>query len=103
MNINGREVRFFWSVGAKYEIDNLNADDLFMKTVETAVITSRAYVQAMKFKDPDFDGKPLTKEEVLALDDKTYEAVIDLMAASYEEGMNVTVEAEGKKKDEASS
>lgn len=103
MNINGREVRFFYSVGAKYEIDNLKTDDLFLKTVETAVITSRAYVQAMKFRDPSFDVKPLTKEEVLSFDDKTFEAVVDLMAASYEEGMNVTVEAEGKKKDEASS
>lgn len=103
MKINGREVRFFYSVGAKYEIENLNTDSLLMKTVETLVITSRAYVQAMKFKDPGFEGKPLTRDEVLSFDDKTFEEAVDLLAASYEEGKNVTVEAEGKKKDEASS
>lgn len=104
MEINGREIRFFYSVGAKYEIDNLTEENLLMKAAKTAVITSRAYETAQKFKHPGHEGKPLTLEEVLALDEATFEALIDQMAASYTEGMQTTVEAEGsKKKDEASS
>lgn len=104
MEINGREVKFWFSVGAKYEIGSLDKGlDDFMRTVKTAAIMSRSYEDKMKFSGGK-PGKPLEEAEVMALSDDDFVKLCDAISAAFSEGNAVTVEAEdGKKKDEASS
>ena len=104
MEINGRTIKFWFSVGAKYESGSLDRGlDNFMRTVKTAVIMSRAHVERQKYKGEKPD-RPLEEAEVLALSDDEFSELCDEIAAAFSVGNKVTVEAEeSKKKDEASS
>lgn len=100
MEVNGREVRFWFSVGAKYEIGSLDAGmDDFMSTVKTAVIMSKAYAQSQKYKGEKAE-RPLEEAEVMALSDEQYVKLCEEITAAFKEGNVVTVEAEENKKKE---
>lgn len=103
MELNGREIRLLFSVGAKYRIEQVNAEDLFMRTVKSAVIASEAFEKAKEFKEPGYKGRPLTEDEVMCLDDQQFEELCDLIAASFEADKKTTVEVEQNKKKEGSS
>lgn len=100
MEVNGREVRFWFSVGAKYEIGSLDAGmDDFMRTVKTAVIMSKAYAQSQKYKGEKAE-RPLEEAEVMAMSDDEFAKLCEEIAAAFKEGNVVTVEAEEPKKKE---
>lgn len=101
MEIYGRKIGLLFSVGAKYEIGSLDKGlDNMMRTVQTAVIMSRAYEKAQKFKDPAHVERPLTKDEVMTLSDEEFAHLCDELTVAFEYGNNVTVEVESKKKEE---
>lgn len=105
MRINNREVKFFFSVGAKYEIGTLDKSmDNFMRTVKSAVIMSKAYVNASKYAGLPAD-RPLEEGEVLALSDEEFTALCEEISGAFKEGSAISVEAEEdkKKEDEALS
>lgn len=100
MEVNGREVRFWFSVGAKYEIGLLDAGmDDFMRTVKTAAIMSKAYAQAQKYKGEKAE-RPLEEAEVMAMSDDEFAKLCEEIAAAFKAGNVVTVEAEEPKKKE---
>lgn len=101
MEIYGRKIGLLFSVGAKYEIGQLdNAMDNFMRTVKTAVIMSKAYEQSQKYKNKDYNTRPLTEGEVLSLSDVEFVQLCDEVSAAFTSGNNITVEAEESKKKE---
>lgn len=100
MEVNGREIRFWFSVGAKYEIGSLDKGlDDFMRTVKTAAIMSRAHEQARKYKGEE-TVRPLEEAEVMAMSDDEFAKLCEEIAAAFKEGNVVTVEAEEPKKKE---
>lgn len=100
MEVNGREVRFWFSVGAKYEIGSLDQGmDDFTRTVKTAAIMSRAHEQAQKYKGEE-TVRPLEEAEVMAMSDDEFAKLCEEIAAAFKEGNVVTVEAEEPKKKE---
>lgn len=105
MEINGRQIGLFFSVGAKYEIGSLDQGmDKFRRAVETALIMSKAYETAKALKDPEYKPRPLKREEVMTLTDEEFGQLCDEIAAVFTAGKKTTVEAEqSKKKIEAST
>lgn len=100
MKINGREVKFWFSVGAKYEVGSLDKGlDEFMRTVKTAAIMSRAHEQAQKYKGEE-TVRPLEEAEVMAMSDDEYVKLCEEIMAAFKAGNVVTVEAEEPKKKE---
>lgn len=92
MEIHGREVHFLRTVGANCKIADLAPDgsmeklmeeklfsDNYRVSQETAaeiiVILNEAYIEASRFEDPDFDEKPLTKQELFLLPDDAFNAL----------------------------
>lgn len=87
MEINGREIKFMCNVLASIEIANLcpgksldNVKALFEGTYEEIahnnamfmIALHRGFIEAEKYKDPEYEGKLLTEEELMLLPPKTY-------------------------------
>lgn len=101
MQIFGREVRFMFTVEARFEINalspDLNDDE---RLVETAIIMNKAYNERQRFLNKEYHAKePLEKEEIMKMTPGEWSALCDELAAATTEGMHTTVEVENKKKE----
>ena len=98
MFLNGRDVKFKFTVGASFEIADLcpegkieNIEKLWQGTyrenaeneIQFMIALNKGYIDAQKFIDPKFADKPLTKEELLYLDNNEYQKLSQEALAAY--------------------
>lgn len=102
MKLFGREVKFLFSMDARFrinEIDKDASDD--ERLVKTALIMANAYDNRQKFLDPKYENKkPLTEEEIKMLNPGEWGELCEAISDATLEGLKVSVEVEGGKKKE---
>lgn len=104
MTIYGREVGFYFSVGAKVAISNLDSDTSpYLRTAAAMAILSEQHEKRQAFIDPTYKGRPLTLDEVLSLSSEQFEELCAEMNKAIEEDGKVSVEVETKKNEETTS
>lgn len=101
MNVLGKEVNLFLSVGAFNQITSLpDNTSNFMKNAATIAIMSQAYEDRRHAEDQKYVSNPITLSEVLALSKSEFEALVKEMEKAIKEGLERTVEVEEDKKKE---
>lgn len=98
MYLNGRDVKFKFTVGASFAIsdmcpdgklDNIGAlfEGSYRKAAENEhkfiLALNKGYVDSMKYADPKFDEEPLKEEEILLLDQQEYKQLSDEAFSAY--------------------
>lgn len=119
MFLNGRDVKFKFTVGASFEIGDLcrdgkldNIGELFEGSYREAmenehkfiIALNKGYIDSMKYQDPNFSDKPLSKEEILLMDRMDYQKLSEEAFAAYlgdSKRKITTAPKTSKKKDEA--
>lgn len=101
MQIFGKDVHFFLSVGARFSISKLS-DSLgnYLKTAGAMAIMSEAYEERKRLEDPEYKPNPVTIDEIQALTDEEFRQLCEEFDAAVEAGNKRTVEAEEDKKKE---
>lgn len=101
MTIFGREVHFFMSTGAVYDLQKLGEKDNYMQSVAAMVLFSQAYEHRKWLADHSYEEKPLTVDEVRALSKSELDQLSRELADAVKDGEERTVEVEEDKKKEA--
>lgn len=119
MKVNGRNVKFKYTIWASIQISKMcpegkqeniakifeGSDEEIVHNVNEFMLTlNKAYIDAEKFANPDFNEKPLTLEELMFLDRKEYSQLQDEAIAAYygdmkRETTTEPVKTKGKKTD----
>lgn len=115
MEINGREIKFLRTVKATADVSNLCPDkdlsrlpELFSgdlsKSVETGAkiihYLNEGYEMNKYFADRSYKPQPLEVDEILYLDNDTYEALMESAWKGLNNGAETTIELEEPKKKE---
>ncbi len=115
MEINGREIKFLRTVKATAEIAKLCPDKdisklgvLFAKDFPTSVevgakiihFLNEGYEMNKHFADRSYKPQPLEEEEILCLDNDTYELLMNSAWKGLNNGAETTIEIEEPKKKE---
>lgn len=94
MDINGREVKFFYSIGARCDFEEFCAKrgsiPETIARIHEAVFLNKAYHEA----HPEDKTAPLTVDEVKKLPNSEYEKLVETIARQELEDSELTVEAE---------
>lgn len=106
MLINGKERGFFYSVGAHLamgdlEMEKAKANGRIRAVVHSAVIMNKAFEDRKAMDDPDYKPDYLTLEEVNLLPMYRLKELSETTETAIREGMQIEVEAESKKNNEA--
>lgn len=114
MKIRGREIRFLRTVKAACDIADLCPDkdlnkisalftgatsDVTRNGAKLIAFMNEGYEMNKHFDDPSYKPNPISAEEVLYLDDTTYQQLLSEMMSAFM-GDVPTVEAEEPKKNE---
>lgn len=103
MIINGRDVKFFYSVGAHCEFDDFIIANPSVSTttarIREAVILNRAYHE----KHPEDKTAPLTEKEIRLLPNAILGQLVEAVAAQELADSEVTIEIEEPKSKNAKS
>mgnify|MGYP003548557386 CR=1 FL=1 len=98
MFLNGRDVKFKFTVGASFEIadmcpegklDNIGAlfEGSYREAAENehkfVLALNKGYIESMKYSNPKFDEEPLKEEEIMLLDQNEYEQLSQEAFAAY--------------------
>ena len=110
--IHGRSVGFARNVFANIEISKLTPDgdissfgealssmnfaDSMEAMISMILILNQAYEMQMKFEDPQYEGSPLTRDEILLLNDEQFQALTEDAMAQFSEDSKTSIEAEAK-------
>lgn len=112
MVIHGREIGFLRTVKTTCDLAEICPDKdleklevLLNSDVATAQKTaasmmqflSEGYEMSRHFEDPSYEPRPLTQDEILFLDEKTYAELFKQAVDAFREGAATTVEVEEKK------
>lgn len=117
MNIHGREINFFKTVGAICDIEE-KCPDQNIKNIQKLlegnfkkrwdgmatiiVALNKGYEDAQKFDDPNYEGKPLTYEELKVISEEDFMALFTEATRVFYQ-LDQTVETEPSKKKEEES
>lgn len=114
MKIRGRDIRFLRTVKTACDIESICPDkdlnkvsSLFSGSTAEATrngaklihFMSEGYEMNKHFDDPSYKPNPISEEEVLYLDDETYQQLFSEMMSAFM-GDTPTVETEEPKKNE---
>ena len=109
MKIRNREVKFLRTVEATCEIASLcpdkdieRIDELFSGNLPTTLETgakiihylNKGYEKNKSFDDPNYVPNPISLEEIMCLDDKTFTALMQSAMQGMGVGAETTVETE---------
>ena len=110
--VHGRDVGFTRNVWANIEISKLTPDgdissfgealssmnfaDSMEAMISMILILNKAYEMQMAFEDPEYNGSPLTRDEILLLNDEQFQALTEAAMAQFSEDSQMTIEAEAK-------
>lgn len=115
MKINGREIKFLRTVKATADVSNLCPDkDLsrlpelfsgdFSKSVETGAkiihFLNEGYEMNRHFADRSYKPQPLEVDEILYLDNDTYQLLMESAMSGLNNGAETSIEIEEPKKKE---
>ena len=116
MKIRGREIGFLRTVQTACDIaklcpdnDLMKMDALFSGSIDTINengakiihFMNKGYEMSKHFDDPSYKPNPISVEEIMYLDDATYQKLFTEMMKAFT-GDKITVEAEETKKNEVS-
>lgn len=115
MKIRGRDVRFLRTVKTACDIADLCPDkdlnrigalfsgstsDITKNGAKLIHFMNEGYEMSKHFDDPSYKPNPISEEEILYLDDDTYQQLFNEMMSAFM-GDVPTVEAEESKKNES--
>ena len=98
MELNGRDVKFKFTIWASIQISKMcpegkqenieklfeGSDEEIIKNVNDFMLTlNKAYIDAEKYANPDFNEEPLTEKELLMMDRTAYNKLQDEAIAAY--------------------
>lgn len=114
MVINGREIRFRRTVWGNCKIAEMcpkkdinKLSDLFKSDYATSQTTAARFICILSeswekahkyFDDPEYTPRPLTEDEVLMLDDSTFQALFTEALNAWADDGKTTVETAPEKK-----
>ncbi|MCQ2113348.1 MAG: hypothetical protein MJY95_08425 [Bacteroidaceae bacterium] len=113
MEIYGVERKFLMTVGASAEISEFCPDgdldrlgELFEQsygkstraTAKIIASLSRGYESFMKFQNPEYVQSPLTVEQIMSLEPKTYKLLVTEAMKAFTDSVETSVETEPSKK-----
>jgi len=115
MKIRGREINFLRTVKTTSDISKLCPDgnierveELFAGTIADTLengakiihFLNEGYEKNKKLDDPSYEPKIISVEEIMLLDEKTFEALLKSAFESFNVGAETTIELEDSKKKE---
>lgn len=115
MEIRGREIKFLRTVKATVDISEIcpdkdisNLPALLGGTIDLSVkagaklihVLNEGYEMNKHFDDPQYKPRIITEEEIMYLDNKTYNELLESAFASINNGAETTIEVEEPKKKE---